>query len=306
MESLEKYKVKTHDIHNNNYKKNINQSYSKSNNKIEHNINKDSSKKIKPDENKNKSDKKKSFSEQNKSEHKNKDILNKKRNREEVKKEPKKKVEKKNYISDEEFESDSEDKSYHVDQDNESSSSESYSESSNHSAKKIKSSSKPKSKPKKESENASTKKTTLKPKGSLVYDLLERWWYALPTWPPENYDTSEKLKENKLRLVKISDWKKEPKLDKDNYEKCFELPGFKYVYLNTDGKVFDLRPEEGKPSYNNLKKLSDVKLSEYLVKALKNQLDELEKRNSVLEKELRKNIKEKLDKAERNLARLKK
>ena len=193
-----------------------------------------------------------------------------------------------------------------MDQDNESSSSESYSESSNHSAKKIKSSSKPKSKPKKESENASTKKTTLKPKGSLVYDLLERWWYALPTWPPENYDTSEKLKENKLRLVKISDWKKEPKLDKDNYEKCFELPGFKYVYLNTDGKVFDLRPEEGKPSYNNLKKLSDVKLSEYLVKALKNQLDELEKRNSVLEKELRKNIKEKLDKAERNLARLKK
>ena len=196
--------------------------------------------------------------------------------------------------------------SYKVEPDVESSSSsESYSESSKHSVKKVKSSAKPK-KEKKEKENLSSKKTILKPKGSLVNDLLKRWWYALPSWPPENYDTSKKLKENKLRLVKIIDWKKEPKLDKDNYEKCYELPGYKYVYLNTDGKVFDFRPEEGKPSYNNLKKLSDLKLYEYLVKAYKNQLEELEKRNSVLEKDLRNNIKEKLDKVERNLARLKK
>ena len=77
------------------------------------------------------------------------------------------------------------------------------------------------------------------------------------------------------------------------------------VYLNSDGKIFDLRPEEGKPSYNNLIKLPDVKLHEYLAKALKAQLAELEKRNSVQENELRKTIKEKLDKEEKTLQRLK-
>jgi len=156
---------------------------------------------------------------------------------------------------------------------------------------------------KKEIRSSSKQKCViLKPKGTLVYELLERWWYALPDWPPNNYDDTQKLIENRLRLVKINDWRREPKY-KDNLEKCMELPGFKYVYLNSEGKVFDFRPEEGKPSYNNLIKLSEVKLSEYLVIAYKGQLEELEKRNSILEKDLRNIIKEKLDRAERNLAK---
>ena len=295
---MEKYKVKSND--------NVNKTniiHQSSNKKLDNNKNKDS---------KNKDSGKKH---EEKSNNKNKEILNKKRNREEDKKENKKKeikkrVQKKQYISDEESESDSEDKSYSAESENESSS-ENYSDSSEHSGKKIKSKSKSKiikkkvNKEKKDSTNKSNKKVILKTKGSLINDLLERWWYALPSWPPENYDTSEKLKENKLRLIKIIDWKKEPKLDKNNFEKCFEMPGFKYVYMNNDGKVFDFRPEEGKPSYNNFKKLTDEKLNEYLVKALKAQLEELEKRASVLEKELRKNIKEKLDKAERNLSKYK-
>ncbi len=28
----------------------------------------------------------------------------------------------------------------------------------------------------------------LKTKGSLVNQLLRRWWYALPKWPPEDFD----------------------------------------------------------------------------------------------------------------------
>ena len=276
------------------------------------NKNKDSEKKSKIEENKN--DKKKS-QEEKISTDKNKEILNKKRNREEEKKENKKKIVKKppekKYISDEESESDSEDISYSAESEDDSS--ESYSSISKSSIKKNtttkiknKTSVKKEKKIKKDSDISSKKKTSLKPKGILVYEILERWWYALPSWPPENYDTSGKLKENKLRLVKITDWKREPKKDKDNFEKCFELPGYKYVYLNTDGKVFDFRPEEGKPCYNNLIKLPDIKLYEYLVKALKAQLEELEKRNSVNENDLRKKIKEKLDKAERNLAHYKK
>ena len=255
----------------------------------------------------NKNDKKKYQEEYSTS----KEILNKKRKREEDKKDSNKIGIKKKYISDEESESDSDDKSYSAESEDDDSS-ESYSSFSNSSIKKSKTKIKHKTPIKKEkkivknSDNSSKKKTSLKPKGTLVYDLLERWWYALPIWPPEDYDTTEKLKENKLRLVKIVDWKKEAKLDKNNFEKCFELPGYKYVYLNTDGKVFDFRPEEGKPSYSNLIKLPDVKLYEYLIKALKTQLEELEKRNSVLEIDLRKKIKEKLDKTEKNYTRYKK
>ena len=73
------------------------------------------------------------------------------------------------------------------------------------------------------------------------------------------------MKKNKLRLVKIIDWKKEPRFDENNLEKCYELPGYKYVYLNTDGKVFDFRPNEGKPSYNNLINWPEAKLYDYLV-----------------------------------------
>ena len=260
----------------------------------------------------------------------NKDFLNKKREREDIEKKEKKdkpisiqkKIVKKpippkKILDDEEeeeedsdYELEEEDKSYKVGAESESSSEESLSSESSQkkkhsSLKKKVISSSVKKQVKKESGTSSTKKVSLKPKGVLVYELLKRWWFALPPWPPENFDTSEKLKENKLRLVKISDWKREPKLDKDNFEKCLELPGFKYVYLNNDGKIFDFRPEEGKPSYTNLIKLPDIKLHEYLVKALKGQLELLEKRNSINEKELRQIIKEKLDKEERTLARLK-
>ena len=41
-----------------------------------------------------------------------------------------------------------------------------------------------------------------------MHQLLQRWWYALPKWPPDNLDVSEKLKENKLRLVEEKNWKK--------------------------------------------------------------------------------------------------
>ena len=212
------------------------------------------------------------------------------------------------YEEDSDYDLEEEDNSYSA-EDESDNSEESYSSSSAKKKKKISPQSHKKiihkKEVKKESGTSSTKKVSLKPKGVLVYELLKRWWFALPSWPPENYDTSAKLKENKLRLVKISDWKREPKLDQNNFEKCLELPGFRYVYLNNDGKIFDFRPEEGKPSYSNLIKLPDVKLHEYLVKALKGQLEVLEKRNSINEKELRKTIKEKLEKEEKALARLK-
>ena len=149
------------------------------------------------------------------------------------------------------------------------------------------------------------KNTILKRKKYYVHQLLQRWWYSLPMWPPENYDTSEKLRENNLRLVEEKNWKKEAEINSDNYKKCIELPGYKYVYLTKDGKVHDFRPEEGKPTFNNLMKLSDIELHQHIVNALRNQLDELEKNKFLSEKKLRTKIKNELKIAKKNLEHLK-
>ena len=152
----------------------------------------------------------------------------------------------------------------------------------------------------------SNKRTILKRKEYYVHQLLQRWWYALPMWPPDNYDTSEKLKENNLRLVEEKNWKKEIELNSDNFQKCIELPGYKYVYLTKEGKVYDFRPEENKPTFNNLMKLNDIQIHQYLVIALTKQLEELEKRNFFSERKLRSNIKNQLKIAKTNLSHIKK
>ena len=151
----------------------------------------------------------------------------------------------------------------------------------------------------------SNKRTILKRKKYYVHQLLQRWWYALPKWPPENLDVSEKLRENKLRLVEEKNWKKEIELNSDDYIKCIELPGYKYVYITKEGKIYDFRPQEGKPSFNNLMKLSDIELHQYIVTALKNQLNDLEKNNFFSEKKLRNDIRYQLKIAKNNLSNLK-
>ena len=145
----------------------------------------------------------------------------------------------------------------------------------------------------------------MKPKSSLVYKILKRWWYALPKWPPENYDPSETLKENKLRVVQLADWKKEPNIDENNFNKCFELSGFKCVYLDANGMTHDLRPQENKPSYNSLMKKPDTELYQLLVTALQKQLEELNAIDSKQNTTLKKDLQNELKLAENSLHKIK-
>ena len=240
-------------------------------------------------------------------------MLSEKRKREEEKEKLKIIKKEKRIISDED--DDEEDSEYDSDyNESESQSSSSYSSSSSSSEEEIKKVKKkekkkeknsPKKKIKKKEEKKNTNKI-LKPKSILVYQLLKRWWYALPKWPPENYDCSNKLNEQKLRVVNLIDWKKESKLDENNFEKCFELPGYKFVFCDSQGKIYDFRPEENKPSFNNLMKLSDQKLYEYLIIALKKQIEILEKEDiNTNNKELINELKEELEKNERIYSRIK-
>ena len=82
--------------------------------------------------------------------------------------------------------------------------------------------------------------------------------------------------------------------------------GLKYIFCDSQGKIYDFRPEENKPSFNNLMKLSEQKLYEYLIIALKKQIEILEKEEiNTNNKELITDLKEELEKNERIYNRIK-
>jgi hypothetical protein len=60
------------------------------------------------------------------------------------------------------------------------------------------------------------------------------------------------LKEKKFRNVEKGEWKYEPDLNDKGYKKVTEMDGFHGVFVDSTGKVHDFRPQENKPSYNNL------------------------------------------------------
>ena len=122
----------------------------------------------------------------------------------------------------------------------------------------------------------------------------------LPKWPPEDLDYSEKLKENKLRQIQLDDWKKEANYDEKEMQKCIEMPGFRGVFMDSEGKIHDFRPEEGKPSFNNFMKKDVAELSSLLVNALKKQLEDLGQGNSERDKELIKELEKTLKREEKN------
>lgn len=99
-------------------------------------------------------------------------------------------------------------------------------------------------KPKKENKPSTTKKMIVQSvneddinftnKEHLIDELAVRWWYALPKWPPENYDYTQKLRENGLRKVEIKHWKMEVE-ELDGLKKVFELETFPGVFKDSLG-----------------------------------------------------------------------
>ena len=44
-------------------------------------------------------------------------------------------------------------------------------------------------------------KRDLKQKSDIIYDILVRWWYVMPDWPPKDFDYSLNLKDLGYRIV---------------------------------------------------------------------------------------------------------
>lgn len=99
---------------------------------------------------------------------------------------------------------------------------------------------KPPSKPSSSAKKSPTSKTQhaggggdgkpLKTKMSAIVDILRRWWYCLPDWPPKGFDFAGKLKEKGYRRVEFIKFKIEPAVDAHGLEKVFELDGYKGLY----------------------------------------------------------------------------
>jgi len=125
------------------------------------------------------------------------------------------------------------------------------------------------------------------PKELLVSELLCRWWYVLPDWPPTDY--TEELKRRHLRVVEIKDWERVPERDKLGRTKVYELSQFRGLFRDPSGELVDLRPQETCPCFVNFIQKDEVELRGLLVKAFEKQLEALRSHGSG-EKELEKDL----------------
>ena len=105
-----------------------------------------------------------------------------------------------------------------------------------------------------------------------VDELAKRWWYALPVWPPEDFDYKAALKTYNFRVIETSQFKAAPEV-KGGLKKVMENEYYKGIYADSAGKVYDLRPQDTMPSLSNFQKMEMKKLQRILKTAYEKQLE---------------------------------
>lgn len=124
-------------------------------------------------------------------------------------------------------------------------------------------------------ENNKTTQKERTPKEQVVVDLLCRWWYALPEWPPTEEAFYEPLLlKQSLRRVSIQEWEWVEDVEK-GLAKVYELSQFPGVFRKGDGEMADLRPYDTIPSFQNFMKKDVNELYKLLVKAYEKQIEDL-------------------------------
>jgi hypothetical protein len=113
------------------------------------------------------------------------------------------------------------------------------------------------------------------PKEQLVADILCRWWYVLPDWPPADFDYALKMKDERLRVVALDKWEDSPDVDSHGFMKCYALTQYKGMFRDAMGNIRDLRPLEGKPCFSQLILKSEKELQQMLSTALTKQIEVL-------------------------------
>lgn len=133
-------------------------------------------------------------------------------------------------------------------------------------------------------------------KEQVVADLLCRWWYVLPDWPPNDEDFYQaELARQSLRKVSIAEWEWVPETDSNGRRKVYELKQFRGLFRNSTGDLIDLRPKETCPCFANFMKKDVAELYEMLVVAFENQMKDL-KNSKYNETQLEQELKVRLTK----------
>lgn len=109
----------------------------------------------------------------------------------------------------------------------------------------------------------------------LVAQLLCRWWWALPAWPPENFDYDAELARHRLFRAEMTTFDQTGELDARGFRKAYELEQFKGCFRTSDGELLDTRPKEGRPSWDQLMLKTTPDLYRLLIAAFDGQLQEL-------------------------------
>lgn len=138
---------------------------------------------------------------------------------------------------------------------------------------------------------------------ALVAQFLKRWWYALPPWPPVDYDYNNVLRERKLKWVSLEEWEDAEDVDDKGYTKVYQISSFPGIFRDPAGNAIDIRPREGRPSYKNIKTMSRVELLRLISRAIQNQLVEL-KRSPYDETITRRNLNKELVSVNQDLAKV--
>lgn len=118
-------------------------------------------------------------------------------------------------------------------------------------------------------------------KDKLVNQIAVRWNYALPVWPPEDFDYEAELKIKGYRYVEQKKFKFADDVV-DGLIKAYELDGYKGVYRSKNVNQFlfqgliDVRPKQSCPSLNFFYSKSDEELYVLLRKAYENQIKGLQ------------------------------
>ena len=63
----------------------------------------------------------------------------------------------------------------------------------------------------------------------MVKLVSVRWWYALPEWPPADFDYNGKLKELGYRVLDVEKFKLEEDIV-NGLQKCMPVEGYTGVY----------------------------------------------------------------------------
>ena len=105
-----------------------------------------------------------------------------------------------------------------------------------------------------------------------VDEFAKRWWYALPVWPPADFDYDAALKQRGFRSIEPSQFRAAPEV-KGQLRKVVENEYYHGIYTDSKGNMYDLRPQDSMPSLANFSLMDIDKLRKLLKTAYEKQYE---------------------------------